>query len=85
MRFALALDNEAAKGELTRALDVAIDALGMLPDHPEQRTIGLVAPQFGEVNKQYNIVYQWTEAAKIRTDEMTKNLRTKGVTGYEQK
>jgi hypothetical protein len=85
IRFAIALDSEAAKGELTRALDVAIDALGMLPDHPELRTIGLVAPQFAEVNKQYNLVHQWTETAKSRTEEMTKNLRTKGVTGFEQK
>ena len=59
MRTEFALDHEAAKGELTRTLQVTIDAVNRLPDNPSRETALLVAPQFTELAKQSDIAYQW--------------------------
>jgi hypothetical protein len=84
LRAALALDHEAAKGELTRSLQVAIDAVERLPDNPSQKTMELVAPQFAEAYKQAELLYNWLSEARARISGMRDNLRTRGRTGYEK-
>jgi hypothetical protein len=83
LRFALALDHEAARGEISRSLRNAIDALQKLPDSPSEATRELVKPQFSEAYRQGEIAYNWVTVARTRIASMTQNLRTRGVTGYE--
>lgn len=85
MRFALALDEEAARGEVVRALDVAIAAVKLLPANVSPETSRLVEPQLKEVHRHIQPpVYKWIGTARSRIEEMTKNLRAKGVTGFEK-
>ncbi|MEH2505609.1 hypothetical protein V1290_004420 [Bradyrhizobium sp. AZCC 1578] len=83
LRFALALDHEAARGEISRALKNAIDALEKLPENPSETTRDLVRPQFAEAYRQGEITFNWITVARTRIAQMTQNLRTKGVTGFE--
>jgi hypothetical protein len=85
MRAAFALDDEAAKGELTRSFQPAIDAIGKLPPNPPEETLQLVSPQFAELLKQANVAYQWYIKLHDRIPQMMQSLRTNGVTGYEKK
>jgi hypothetical protein len=82
MKMAFRLDMEAAKGELSRSLQIAIEALERLPENPSETTRDLVKPQFNEAYRQAEIVYQWWVEAKNRIASMKTNLKTKGVTGY---
>jgi hypothetical protein len=84
LRAALALDHEAARGELTRSLQVAIDAVERLPDNPTPKTMELVAPQLAEAYKQGELLSNWLSEARSRISAMRENLRTKGRTGYEK-
>jgi hypothetical protein len=83
LRMALALDHEAARGEISRALRNAIEALEKLPENPSESTRELVKPQFAEAYKQGEITYNWVTVARTRIATMTQNVRTKGVTGFE--
>lgn len=83
LRVALALDHEAARGEISRALKIAIEALEKLPENPSETTRDLVKPQFAEAYRQGEITYQWITIARARIAEMTQNVRTKGITGYD--
>jgi hypothetical protein len=84
MQFALALDHEAARGEISRALRNAIEALEKLPENPSEATRDLVEPQFAEAYRQAETTYNWITVARTRIGQMTQNLRTKGVTGFEK-
>ena len=84
IRTALALDDDAAKGDLTRAFQPVKDALSKLPQNPSDDTLDLIAPQFQELAQQANLAYQWFLKIRTRLPEMQNNLRTKGVTGYEK-
>jgi hypothetical protein len=77
------LDHEAARGEISRALRNAIEALEKLPENPSESTRELVKPQFAEAYKQGEITYNWVTVARTRIATMTQNVRTKGVTGFE--
>jgi hypothetical protein len=83
MRMAFLLDNEAARGELTRSLQTAADAIRKLPDTPSEQLMDLVTPQFDELRKQSNAVYGWLFQVTERMKSMSNNLRTKGITGFE--
>lgn len=83
IRFAMALDHEAARGEIGRTLKIAIDSLEKLPENPSEVTKDLVKTQFLEAYRQGEIAYNWVTIARERISMMTQNLRTKGVTGYE--
>ncbi len=86
MRIALALDQGAARGELTRAIQVIIDRLQMLQENPdkiEPKTVGLVQPEYEKASQQSQQFWQWLVMAQSRIKEMENNLRDKGVTGYE--
>lgn len=82
MRFALALDEEAAKGEVTRKLDTAIDAVKRLPPDSTPETDKLVEPQLKAVaNEIQPNVYSWLGKARRRIEDMTKSLRQTGTLG----
>ena len=83
MRLAFVLDNEATKGELARALQVAIDAVEKLPDNPSETTRELIKPQFVEADRQAVIVWNWASKVKRRIDGMKAALKTKGVIELE--
>ncbi|MET4217864.1 hypothetical protein ABIB00_003076 [Bradyrhizobium sp. LB14.3] len=84
MRFALALDEEAAKGEVIRALDVAIASVKLIPPNAPPETYKLVERDFKAVANLFNPgVYKWIGTARTRIDEMSKNLRSTGKTGFE--
>jgi hypothetical protein len=86
MRVALALDDETAKGELTRAIQAIIDRLKLFPEDPdkiEQKSVGLVLPEYEAAEKLGNQFWSWLNIAQSRIKEMKNNLRTKGITGYE--
>lgn len=80
MRFALALEEEAAKGEVTRKLDTAIDAVKRLPQNSTPEMDKLVEPQLKAVASEIQPnVYRWLGKARGRIDEMTKSLRQTGT------
>ena len=86
MRVALALDNDVAKGELTRAIQTIIDRLKLFPESPdkiEPKAVGLVAPEYERASELSGQFWQWLTVAQSRIKEMKTNLRQKGVTGYE--
>jgi hypothetical protein len=83
MRIAFVLDNEAAKGELARALQVAIDAVEKLPENPSETTRELIRPQFVEADRQAVIVWNWASKVKRRILAMEAALKTKGVIELE--
>jgi hypothetical protein len=86
MRYALALDEEAAKGEVVRKLDIAIEAIKLLPQNSTPQTNKLVEPQLKDVRSQIQpAVYRWIGTARTRIANMTNDLRTKGVIAYEKK
>src|SRR5258708_27069405 len=84
MRMAFVLDNEAAKGELARSLQVAMDAVEKLPDNPSKSTRALIKPQFDEADRQAVIVWNWAMAARNGVASMKTNLKTRGITGFEK-
>ena len=84
MRFALALDEDAARGEVIRALDVAIASVKLIPPNAPPETYKLVERDFQAVAKLFNPpVYRWIGAAHTRIEKMTDNLRSTGETGFE--
>jgi hypothetical protein len=83
MRAAFVLDHEAARGELARSLQIAMDAVERLPENPSESTRGLIKPQFEEADRQAVIVWNWAIAARNRIASMKTNLKTQGVTGLE--
>ncbi|MEH2542828.1 hypothetical protein [Bradyrhizobium sp. AZCC 1699] len=84
LRFALALDEEAARGEVIRALDVAIASVKLIPPNAPLETYKLVERDFKAVANLFNpAVYKWIGTARTRIDEMSKNLRSTGITGFE--
>jgi hypothetical protein len=85
LSFALALEEEAARGEVIRALDVAIADIKRLPENASPETQKLVEPQLQEVHRQIQPpVYKWIGTARTRIDQMAFNLRHKGITGFEK-
>jgi hypothetical protein len=84
MRTAFLLDDEAAKGELTRSLQTLIEAVQRLPDNPSEKTKELIVPQIQETSRRSNIVYNWIVRIKNRVASIRTNLRTQGVTGFEK-
>jgi hypothetical protein len=86
MRIALALDQEAAKGELTRSLQSLIEKIELFPDDPDKidvRAVGLVLPYYEKAKEHTQSFWNWLTLAQERTRAMQKNLREKGVTGFE--
>jgi hypothetical protein len=86
MRIALALDQEAAKGELTRSLQSLIEKIELFPDDPDKidvRAVGLVLPYYGKAKEHTQSFWNWLTLAQERTRAMQKNLREKGETGFE--
>ena len=58
MRIALALDQEAAKGELTRSIQHIIDVLNKFPDTPDKwpdKQVEVVDPDFKSAEQQGNL------------------------------
>lgn len=86
MRIAMALDQNAPKGELARTIQIIIDRLQMFPDEPDKldpKSIGLVQDDYEKAAQQNQMLWNWLVTAQARIKEMQANLRDKGVTGYE--
>jgi hypothetical protein len=84
MQTMFVLDHEAAKNELSRSLQTAIQAIQRLPRDAPTEMEELVARDFKELINQSRLTYQWLVEVRTRIDLMTKNLNTKGVTGFEK-
>jgi hypothetical protein len=85
LQAAFALEIPAAKNELSRALEDAIDTVKKYPKNAPPDMDDLMEPRFKELIKQSNLAWNWWAEARQRITEMTANLKSKGTAEYAKR
>jgi hypothetical protein len=85
LQTAFALEIPAAKNELSKSLDDAINTVKKYPKNAPPDMDDLLEPRFRELIKQSNLAWNWWSEARQRIREMTANLKDRGVAEFSRR